>query len=68
MEPVEEKAQHDPHEPWFLTPVTALLSLQSTEPMDYKVDTSSLVLTEAVLSLLLYPSNCLYSYSVKSAN
>jgi len=26
-----EKAQHDPHEPWFLTGVTAFYFLQSTE-------------------------------------
>jgi hypothetical protein len=29
--PVEEKAQQEPHEPWFLTPVTAPRDLQSTE-------------------------------------
>jgi len=30
-DPVDEKAQHDPHDPWFLIGVTAFLSLQSTE-------------------------------------
>merc|ERR1711908_128663 len=30
MAPVVEKAQHDPHCPWFLTGVTAPLDLQST--------------------------------------
>jgi len=29
-EPVVENAQHDPHEPWFLTGVTAPFYLQST--------------------------------------
>ena len=31
MDPVEEKAQHEPHEPWFLTGVTAPSVLQSRE-------------------------------------
>jgi len=30
-EPVVEKAQHDPHCPWFLMPVTAPYALQSTD-------------------------------------
>jgi len=29
-DPVVEKAQHDPHCPWFFTPVTAPFVLQST--------------------------------------
>jgi len=29
-EPVVENAQHDPHDPWFLTAVTAPFDLQST--------------------------------------
>lgn len=31
IDPVAEKAQHEPHDPWFLTPVTAPDFLQSTE-------------------------------------
>jgi len=31
MAPVVEKAQHEPHDPWFLTPVTAPEFLQSTD-------------------------------------
>lgn len=29
--PVVEKAQHDPHIPWFFTAVTAPCALQSTD-------------------------------------
>ena len=31
LQPVVEKAQHEPHCPWFFTGVTAPLATQSTE-------------------------------------
>merc|ERR1712227_291679 len=40
-DPVVEKAQHDPHCPWFLTGVTAPLVLQSTSSA--KLDSSRIL-------------------------
>ena len=36
MAAVAEKAQHDPHCPWFLTALTAPLDLQSTESVRFE--------------------------------
>jgi len=37
----EEKAQQEPHDPWFLTELTAPLVLQSTEDERFSVESSS---------------------------
>ena len=64
MAAVAEKAQHDPHCPWFLTALTAPLFLQSTE-------VARLVVSRTVGSIsvtffgALYPSIFLYSASVQ---
>jgi len=63
MEQVAEKAQHDPHCPWFLTGLTAPWFLQSYE--DGMLTVSRMVgSTSVALSGALYPSIPLYSSSV----
>ena len=59
-----EKAQHDPHCPWFLTGLTAPLVLQSTDVGRSTVE-SSVTSTSVALSGALYPSILLYSASVQ---
>ena len=66
-EPVVEKAQHDPHCPWFLTPVTAPYYLQSTLDLKLSVERFSSFLT--LLALGLYPrQSLLNSDGVRSEN
>lgn len=43
--PVISKAQHEPHPPWFLTFVTAFLSLQSNDAGNTALLSSSFDLT-----------------------
>merc|ERR1711862_837405 len=40
MAPVVEKAQHDPHAPWFLTPVTAPFAFQSISSSKFSSERS----------------------------
>ena len=67
MAAVAEKAQHDPHCPWFLTGLTAPLVLQSMEvgmlTVSRTVGSISVALTGA-----LYPRSLLYSASVQVEN
>jgi len=62
-EPVALKAQHDPHDPWFLTGVTAPAVTQLTE--------EGVVLSSKVTMLVyregLVPSICFLSASEISA-
>merc|ERR1712227_452595 len=60
-DPVVEKAQHDPHCPWFLTGVTAPLVLQSTDCWRSEVSSSSY---SSSPSGALYPMSLLYSDGV----
>jgi len=62
-EPVVEKAQHDPHEPWFLIGVTAPLESQLTVSFSSPTVRS---LTFLALFEDLYPRRALYSLALKS--
>ena len=63
MAAVAEKAQHDPHCPWFLTALTAPLVLQSMEVGRSTVE-RTVSSTTVTLVGALYPSIFLYSASV----
>merc|ERR1719491_1938608 len=66
MAPVEEKAQHDPHCPWFFTLVTAPLVTQLTESS--RLEVSRISASKLLVCAPLYARSLLYSASVQSEN
>merc|ERR1719446_881437 len=69
MDPVVEKAQHEPHCPWFLTGVTAPLVTQSTESARLDSSRIWMFFSRTIPSLIcLYPVRVFLSAGVQVEN